>query len=133
MKRFALFFTVIVMLCSGVVLLYFALCPEKDDGLWQGSDPYMLFDAKDYTGEISLNGEPTAYKLVRDGDFFDMYGVRSGGRIDRDNQLMSGYMRFYGEKLQILSDDGKFSCTLYKIERSENSVLEASVPLISAW
>ncbi len=133
MKRFVLFFTVVVMLCSGVVLLYFALSPEQDNGFWESGDPYMLFDARDYSGEILINGEMTAFRILQDGDFFDMYGVRSSGKIDRDNHLMSGYMRFYGEKLQILSDDGKFVCTLHKTERRGEGVSEAAVPLISVW
>ena len=133
MKRFVLFFTVVVMLCSGVVLLYFALSPEQDNGFWESGDPYMRFDARDYSGEILINGEMTAFRILQDGDFFDMYGVRSSGKIDRDNHLMSGYMRFYGEKLQILSDDGKFVCTLHKTERRGEGVSEADVPLISVW
>lgn len=117
MKRFVFLIIIVIIFAIGAGALYFLLVPEKDNSVWESESPYMTFNASDYHGEIILNnGIVEQYSMERDGDFFYMYGLDENGKKDNSNLLMSGYIRFFGDKLQILSDDGNYCCTLYRIE-----------------
>ena len=110
MKRFVIPAVIIIMFAVSAVLLYSALNAEPERGIWVSAEPPMAFDSGTNRGYIVYGGESMGIMLDRNGDFFTMY---KNGTVYEDDVVMTGYIKFFKGRLQLISDSGDFAATLH--------------------
>lgn len=119
MKRFVIPAVIIIMFAVSALLLYSALHAEPERGIWVSTEPAMAYDSGTNRGYIVYDGESMGIMLDRDGDFFTMYKMSKGGTVYEDDVVMTGYIKYFEGRLQLISDSGDFAATLHLTDYSE--------------